>query len=184
MDDIDVINSVRESAVMPAQRCWKTLRLVGVPSKISKRRDLAALSGSTCGCGSSKSREACWIAALMAALSTACTRSNFRCPMLLNLGINLKHGGDGRARSGGNVGQVTDLYSIYSLETPCVSGPGAGGNPVDRIPSAQSAEFYPQIAQCLGVSNTGALWTAVDGPRRFFEICETGSSYVGCFSRN
>ena len=81
-------------------------------------------------------------------------------PKLLNLGINLKHGGAGRARFRGKQAYLFVLKEVYAPETPCISGSGAGGEAVDSFTSGRNRLFYPQIAHALCISHTVPLWTA------------------------
>ena len=87
----------------------------------------------------------------------------------LNLGINLKHGGDGRARIQGKQGQFVDLERFLQAESPCISAPGHGGEPVDRFAPATDRPFYPQVVQRLTGCDTYRLWTAPLTPRNFLK---------------
>ena len=96
--------------------------------------------------------------------------------MLLNLGINLKHGGAGRARFRGEQAYLFVFKGFYAPETPCISGSGAGGEAVDSFTSSQNRLFYPQIVHDLCISHTDVLWTAWNAAPEFLEICGT----LGC----
>lgn len=97
---------------------------------------------------------------LLTPLSTGLVADDSGPAKLLNLGINLKHGGDGRARFRGKIAYLYNLKEICWSETPCIAGPGAGGEPVDSFRRSAERLFYPQIAHTLCISHTVLLWIA------------------------
>lgn len=113
------------------------------------------------------------LGSLLTLLSTGSIRGRRRAVKLLNLGINLKLGGDGRSRFHVKLGQLIDIKRIYGAETPCMEGPEAGGEPVDSFAGRQKGLFYPQMTHTLCISHTDRLWMAWNGTPEFLEFCGT-----------